>query len=453
VRERRILLLILASYAIVGGGFSFLMPPWEAPDEYLHYRRILADCGFLKTDYGNPESQQPPLYYRLAGAPIRLLAWIDPRLIDPVMPPGFQGLLKQLRSSPDATLLSLEPQVLRVPTPFFPWNAGNFRFMPGVYLLRWLNLILGGAAVYLVYLGSRHFVSTNEVALAAAATAGLLPQFLHICASISNDPLAYLAGAYLFLQLGRICSRDQGPWTALQIAAAALCLPLLTKLTVAPMSLAVLAALGWDWNRRRTASLRLLPLASGLLLVGLAIGAIYLASPQGFDSLLRQAKLRLILVRPDALEQLPEGLLVLATSFWALLGWMEVGLPKSMVIGLTLIAAVGLISSLGWRAPRVATRERSIIDGFALSVLWLAALLAGLALAKNYAATYWGIQARLLFPSLGVASLLIVLGWRFWLPPAAARRLPDTIVYVGVVLNVWIWLEIVIPIYYQPLLG
>ena len=65
-REPRTLVLIVTSYALGGLGFSLLMPPWEAPDETMHYSRILSYSDFWAGPR-NYEARQPPLYYWLAA--------------------------------------------------------------------------------------------------------------------------------------------------------------------------------------------------------------------------------------------------------------------------------------------------------------------------------------------------------------------------------------------------
>jgi hypothetical protein len=102
--------LILTSYALGGLGFSLLMPPWEAPDETMHYSRILSYSDFWAGPR-NYEARQPPLYYWLAAGPIQLRGGIDLDLVKAVVPRPLKNELP-LRSSPDQALLSLDPQVL-----------------------------------------------------------------------------------------------------------------------------------------------------------------------------------------------------------------------------------------------------------------------------------------------------------------------------------------------------
>lgn len=135
-------------------------------------------------------------------------------------------------------------------------------------MLRWINVGLGVFTALLIYFGSRRFApDASEIPLADLALAVLSPQFLHASASIGNDALTNLVGSALFWQMGRISADVCRPGTLVATAAAAAVLPLRTKLTLLPMSLAVLLVIGWRERARWRA----------LLLGGLLAGLVFLA--------------------------------------------------------------------------------------------------------------------------------------------------------------------------------
>jgi hypothetical protein len=61
-------------------------------------------------------------------------------------------------------------------------------------------------------------------------------------------------------------------------------------------------------------------------------------------------------------------------------------------------------------------------------------------------------QGRFLFPALGPISILIVAGWTTLLPRRTAVALPYILIISLILLNLYLWFDKVIPIYYQPFL-
>ncbi|MGH2538166.1 MAG: hypothetical protein ACRDHL_12285, partial [Candidatus Promineifilaceae bacterium] len=216
---RRPLALLLALFAGLALGYSLLMPLWEAPDETAHYlyALILARQGRPPTFDETYEALQPPAYYALAAVALRGLDALDPALAEPYRPP-LAGRDAPLR---------------------YAWDAGNYRFIWGAYLLRWLNIPLGMLAVAAIYLGARKALEPGSggAPMAAAALVALLPQFLHNTVTVGNDALANLAGALLFwllVAIGRGAGRPGWLWPAGLVA---LALPFLIKLTLLPLAL------------------------------------------------------------------------------------------------------------------------------------------------------------------------------------------------------------------------
>src|SRR5688572_7875113 len=91
--ERRLLLLLLAAFAIVASVYSIITPLFEMSDELWHYPMVktLADGNGLPIqDPQNPspwkqEGSQPPLYYYFAAAST---AWINTSDVGEVLRPN-----------------------------------------------------------------------------------------------------------------------------------------------------------------------------------------------------------------------------------------------------------------------------------------------------------------------------------------------------------------------------
>ena len=478
MNERRSLRLIIGLYAIFGLGYSLLMPMWEAPDEPDHYLVVLsvARSGEFPPRSSSTEVYQPELYYWLASWPLVLLDQIDPSLVDFHAP--RRGGIRSV--------------------PRFDWNSENHRSLWGPHLLRWINLALGGLTLVLLFRSVRRFAPHSPtLALATVSLAGLTPQFLHISASVSNDPLANLAGAYLFWLLSGVSSRPLRPRDVAFSLSAALVMPVLCKLTVLPMSLALSVAVVWrtrdlwrvHWRRMLTVAALLL--ASGAL-------ALMLFSPTTVANLSTQIGRRLFGIRPDTYDYYNKVLQYFSESYWGCVGWMSVSLPGKLPNVLTALAGMGGVASLrlllarervadphpqtltmlgfiilimlgaawvnswpafawavaliwllhrSFRRSRPIALERKVDWAF----LWMCIGFSAAAVLRNLLATPQA-QGRFVFPALGAISLVVTSGWLVLLPPRAAPFLPHSIVAALAGINLTFWLVEIVPVYYQPFL-
>ncbi|HUF40139.1 MAG TPA: hypothetical protein VMN57_16565 [Anaerolineales bacterium] len=454
------------------------MPIWEAPDEPAHYHYILhiLENRSLPEYEDTPEAGQPPLYYLMASLPLGILQQIDREAVELYQPPSLRDE-------------ALATGSLRL----WDWNRDTYRFLAGPLLLRWLNIAVGLAAVVFIYRGALIFTFGNtSLALAAAALIGLTPQFLHIAASVSNDPLAYLTGAVLFWLLGLIVTRAFSPGRLIVIGLLAITVPFLVKFTAVPAGIAVAIAALVKLRSHLTTRPRVLAvLAGGFGLA--AIGAWVLLGTSLGDRLYFELAYRLGTFRSDpfagpVLYQLG----IFAWSFWGLIGLVRVGLPSELIIVLSGLSLIGLL--LAFQQSFLARDRRLVIAfgavlltaGLVIAVglgyslvgsvlvaagvlvlrrdetgpagdqariwpfLWLFVLIGVAAFVRNFLTTPQ-FQGRFVFPSAGAITTLIVIGW-----DAMLGRRSDVIlvlVTAGMMLmNLWMWFAQVIPVFYQPFL-
>jgi hypothetical protein len=319
--------------------------------------------------------------------------------------------------------------------------------MTAVHILRWINILFGAAALWLSWKALR-LIAPDEPVLrvAALALAALTPQFLHIMSSVSNDALGTLAGALLFYLALRIMKEPSGPMILLSILLA-LILPLTTKLTVLPVSLALLGIVGWQ--AFRTLRLRRSLVFAGLGLV-LVAGLLYFLAPGAIKSSASEIAWRLLTLRKNALtlDYLEFISIQIGWTYWGQVGWLAVGPPGWVVAALTLAWCAGAALNVRWLA-----NKRATLPQFQLwMATWSIALLTIAAVVRN-ALTTSATQGRLLFPAIGALSVIALSGWHATLPRQAQRALPAIVVLLMLSTNLALWIWGIIPVYYQPFLG
>jgi 4-amino-4-deoxy-L-arabinose transferase-like glycosyltransferase len=144
--ERVALGAVIAIFAGLAIAYTRVTPIGASPDELSHLNYINGIADHLRLPpAGEPERQQPPLYY-LLGAVVSKLTGGDPRLI------------------------------------------------------RLLSVALGVLTVLTVYLVARRLFPTRPMlALGTAAIVALLPETQYLAGAVNDDNLAWLAGALLVL--------------------------------------------------------------------------------------------------------------------------------------------------------------------------------------------------------------------------------------------------------------
>jgi hypothetical protein len=311
-------------------------------------------------------------------------------------------------------------------------------------MLRWLNLLLGALAVWLNWKTFKKIVPEQPtLCLGALVLAALTPQYLHIMSSVNNDVLGTLAGALLFYLMIRFLKEPSNGLGLLLIVLAIL-LPLLTKLSVLPVSAALFVILAWKWffgfPQKRWM------LYSGLFVLA-GTGIFYLLFPEIIQSAWSEIQWRLFSLRRNALtvKYLKAISSQIIWTYWGKVGWLAVRLPLWMIQLLTGLGLIGIVLHVRHLIKLRANHPQLH--------LWIAiGLIAGftvLAVFRNGLTTF-GTQGRLLFPAIGALSIMMLAGWHELLSPRVQRFLPAVIIGLFLFCNLGLWFTGVIPIYYQP---
>jgi hypothetical protein len=405
------------------------MPLWEAPDEPAHYHLAwhLATYDEYPSQELNYERHQPRTYYYLSSWILRALDRVDPELTRFRRPKEY-------------------PFTIRKPERRFDWTADNYVFLWGAYILRWINILLGGIAVWLNWKTFKQIAPAQPaLCVAALALGALTPQYLHIMSSVNNDALGTLAGSLLFYLI-ILFLKEPSHWLGLFLFVVAIPLPLVTKLTVLPVSAAAILILSWKWFLGFPQKRWLL--YSSVLIV-LAGGMFYLLFPETVQSAVSEIQWRLLSLRKNALtlKYVKAVTSQIIWTYWGKVGWLAVGLPAWVVQFLTGFGLIGLLLS-GYQLikARAGDRQFSVWLGtMSIAVFTL------LAVFRNGLTTF-ATQGRLLFPALGALSFLMAAGWHEVLPAQVQRYLPVFIVLFLLACNLTLWLTGILPIYYQPFL-
>jgi hypothetical protein len=429
VNERHWLISIFALYFLLAIGYSLLMPPWEAPDEPAHYHLAwhLTHYNRYPSQEANYEAYQPRLYYYFASLIFRTLNQIDSDLTWYTRPKEYV-------------------YNIRKPEPRFEWSDKNYQFLWGMYILRWINILFGGIALWWNWKSFKLIAPEKpSLWLAALTLAALTPQYLHIMSSVNNDALGTLAGALLFYLTIRSVNETSKLFSLLSIILAVL-LPFLTKLSVMPVSAGVLLVIILNWTFRFTEK-RWLMISSLLFLATIVI--LYTLFPEVARTAFSEIKWRLWSFRDNAFTEKYIKFItdqILAT-YWGKVGWLAVGLPAWIINSLTSFGLIGMVLSVYALIRNPTTRQQSIL----WITVWLIATFAILAVFRNGLTTR-ATQGRLLFPAIGALSLLMTAGWHEILPQKLRHYFPALIVFVFFLCNMILWKMGILPVYYQPFL-
>jgi 4-amino-4-deoxy-L-arabinose transferase-like glycosyltransferase len=404
------LAFVLATYALLAGGYAAATPPWNNPDEPAHYNYVdhVARTGTLPIL--QPGDWDYDLLERLKHNRFTSNERVDSLRYEGWQPPLYYLLAAQVYRAAPA-----DSQLARIQS------------------LRAFDIALGAAILLVAYLVARevfrpaspgpprpHSLTpplSEALALAVPIAMVGVPMFTAMSAAITNDALANVLAALLTLALVRLVDRPATTRSALLLGVL-LGLALLTKLSLVvfvPLGLAAMATGAW---RRRQAARHLAHLALLALAVMFVVLAPWLIRQgliYGWDDLLASKRHEVVVVGQPRFsglswEYVRHWTTTFFHSFWAQFGWM--GIPATDWLyrtwgAVTLAACAGLFVRTA-RAMGGRAKPRSVDPRPAL----LAALCIGMLVAiLYYNLAFEQAQGRYLFPALPAICTLLVAGW------------------------------------------
>jgi hypothetical protein len=379
--------LALSSFLVVATVYNVRVPIYEAPDEIAHTRYVtsIAARGELMdlSQIEEYEAWQPPLYYAVGAGVIKLFALDPPQEL--AINPNFPAQRQNFLHPPEEGFPYSEPE----------WS---------IHVLRGLSTIFSLGTIAFIYLTSLAiFPRRKLLAFTAAATAGLVPQFAFISATVSNDAAAvfFAAGTVYF---GLTYLKDNRRlWLAL--AAVALSLGALTKTNAlvagfVPLTAVLISSRTWREKAPLLALFVVLPISvagwfylRSLLLWGAIVPAETFLPGQ------LPVPIWHSFYREVFLEDIRQ-------SFWYVGGPMNLRLSKVVYDSLDLISVLalgGIIAGF-------------VSAGFSRGQRWSLVLLSSLPVLALLSVIYFSLvyaaqnQGRYLFVALTAFAILLPLG-------------------------------------------
>ncbi|MCX6032311.1 MAG: hypothetical protein NT169_23830 [Chloroflexi bacterium] len=453
---------LLALHLLLAAGYSLAVPPWEAHDEWAHYkfveyvarhRALPPSDQRLTNEYEFDEAGQPPLYYVIAALPVLLVDTSDGFV--PQVNPYFNV---------ETGAGGINAAIHRPEQEHFP-GRGTLLALRLARLMSLLISLIGLAAIY--KLGRLLAPERPVVALTGLAVAALSPQYLFISAVVTNDVLIAALGcvvAWLGVKIALEGLRP-GPVLALVVTTGLALLTKVSALALLPFVAAAFIAAAIR-SLRRGVSRRLvwamlgIILAAGLLLLALwfwrnlrLTGALFPRDPWAVWRLYWRWIARTDDVVPFQWRALPAGLRYGFRTFWASFGWGNLEAYRWVYWLFAGLCGGGLAGLVIWLADRRVRRALKAATGLAV-LLALSLLL--MAAYRDFDQGSTLIRGRYLLPALAPVAVLIALGWDALLRGVSGRArwpawaFPATVAAILTCANVLLPWQVIAPAYAPP---
>ncbi|MCB8976447.1 MAG: glycosyltransferase family 39 protein [Ardenticatenaceae bacterium] len=420
MKEKRWLVLVIASYVVLAGAYSWVVPLGESPDEVDHflYVRYLVENREFPVMHPNAaenetmEANQPPLFYLLNAVltgPLPMTATADFPLNACFTFDPFDGGRAHfyLHASAEQAPLSADYLAFRA--------------------ARLVSVVLGVLTIWLTYrLGRYVTMSSGPIGLLAAGILAFNPQFIFMTASVNNDVLTAVLGAalvYFTVEAGQTPSLKRFVGLGILMG-----LGLLTKfalLALWPLPLLAIFLTADKKQPRRSVQYVAVVLVLPLLVAGWWYFRAYLlyGDPLAWDVHLQAKGAEVLRTTPLTLTDLREFVVIHFQSYWAWFGWLKIKAASWVyavlamwvfvaMLGLLLVSRDGLrqLQATGVGQWRSWLRKNMGVTAVLLSLLATGVIYASL---FRYIQTInWsGYQGRLAYAAVAPMAVLLAVGW------------------------------------------
>ncbi len=447
---RRLALAAVALHFLLALLFSALIPPWEAHDEWAHYKyveyvarygRLPPQDRRLTTEYTYDEATQPPLYYVLAAIPVRLAVPKD----------GYRPTVNPYATRGDGAggvnMAIHDPKVEG-----FPWRGTIL----ALHLARLASVLIGTVGLWWTWRLGR-LLAPEDPAVAGLAVAfhALIPQYVFIGSVVTNDILLAVLTAAVWCGLVDVL-RPPPRVSATLYLGVMLVLAILTKYLALALVLPGLVVPTVAWGRGVRGWRRWIAPVLVALVVLVGGGAWMYRNVQQTGMLLPRdpyaiaqvtARSPWELVRTLPWHHVPGALRYGFRTLWASFGWGNVdpGVWVTYVFGA--LCGLGLVG-WGWRAyrRRLSRWEIAVLGVFIGTALAMIAL----PLLRELVHRGSILRGRYVLGLLPAVSVWAAAGWLAWLPTRVRPYAGVALLGGLTALNLYCLFGVILPVYRPP---
>lgn len=410
--QSKVVLLILAVFAVISLLWSIFIPVFESPDESTDYEFGRYYSRTLKlpvlTDYPRPQGVHvyEPLYFYILGSVSKVIQ--APSSYDSKY--NYSEPWKRIYEENPLNLYRHEPSEFK-----FNWD----RLAWSLHLMRLVSVLLSIGSVWFVYkMGREVFPEPSWLPIAGVMLFAFNPQFLFLGSVLNVVDMVIFSTTILLWLLARFMKRKVNRVVDIIVLGASMGLAIISKMTALPILAVAVIGVGW----KRIAEKR--PAINAILLflfAFLVTGGWYLIRNQVLYGEPTGSKIH-VLARHNGVWKNPLldefGLLNYLISypktqwktFWSGFGWITIYLPMIFPFTMLVVYAHGIwgfVTAMGERKNLILSgvqKRQLAILAMAPIILWLA-ITRVILLVDVF-------HGKDLFPVSSVMALVVVIGWK-----------------------------------------
>jgi len=440
--EQKMIIFLLLLTLIGGGLYIFITPPWQAPDENVHYEyiHILSRAKLFnikqKPDYG--------LQKKIIQSMDQFYAW---KYVHRKAPSPLPEKFRQCPVYGESLSKVNRPPIYYFLGSFVLKIFRNNNLLVNHYLIRLFSLFISLITIYFTYRSAKLvFENDSYSILASTFFVAFLPQFISQSCSINSDILANLIGAIAIFFFLFSIKKYQNHYILL-LFPIIIVFGLLTKRTtffIIPAFIIYMIIFLY----KNIKSNKQKSLISSIVYILVMVSA-FLLFINIFPSLFERVD-KYLFHWGGGLSELNKLLGLsfysnfnlnfietLFKSFWFCPGWMAFPLPNSIYQILKLISFMGIIGLIMFFGRKISNIQKNFPIKFEYLILLISICLISLmSIFIRFDFTDLPM-ARSIFPALTAFSILFVMGIREFIPERVKKTGLIIFIFLLIALNIY----------------